>query len=78
MIRYTVTSSTEDEVSVEATVAGQTVIAKVPGLVVEMTSEDGGMGHTYRFRPNGPEEMAAAQAKYAVGNVLDLDFIEVE
>ena len=48
-IRYTVASSTEDTFPVEAMVAGKPVQARIPGRTVEMVSEDGSMGHTFRF-----------------------------
>lgn len=64
-VRYTVAGCNVDEFSVEATVAGQTVQAKVPGLVVELVSEDGSMCHMLRVRPT---DMAAAEKLFAVGN----------
>ena len=70
-INYTVHSCSEDEFSVAATVAGREVVAKVPGLIVELTSEDGSMSHTFRFTP---DDMAAAKNDYAVGNVVVATF----
>lgn len=48
-IRYTVASAASENFAVEATVAGKTVQAQIPGKTVEMVSEDGSMGHTFRF-----------------------------
>ncbi len=71
-IKYTVRSSSEDEVSVLATVPGLgQVTAKVPGLVVELVSEDGGMGHTYRITP---EDMAVAKDFFTVGDHVKITF----
>ena len=70
-ITYTVTSCVEDEVVVKAIVAGQEVDAKITGLVVEVTSADGGMGHTYRFTPS---DMEAAKAMFAVGETVTATF----
>lgn len=63
-INYTVTSCSADDFSAEAEIAGRTVSVKVPGLVIEMSSADGSMGHTYRFVP---EDLEAAEAAFAVG-----------
>lgn len=60
-ILYTVSSCTEDEVPVKAQLDGQTVEAKVRCLVVEATSSDGSMGHTFRLRGAKAED-------YAVGS----------
>ena len=70
-INYTVHSCVEDEVSVAATVAGREVMAKVPGLIVELTSDDGSMGHTFRFTP---DDMAAAKSLFNVGDVVVATF----
>ncbi len=66
-IDYTVTSCTTDEFTVEAEVAGKPAQAKISGLVVEMSSADGAMGHTYRFVP---DDLAAAQEAFAVGSTV--------
>lgn len=70
-LRYTVHSSNPEEFTVKATVAGREVDAKIQGLVVELTSEDGGMGHTYKF---GPENIAKAQELFAPGAAIDVSF----
>lgn len=77
-INYTVTSCSEETIDVLATVPGLgEVTAKVMGLVVEVTSEDGQMGHTFRFTP---ADMADAKAKFAVGSpvVATFTFPEAE
>ena len=63
-LNYTVVSATAEDFTVTAQVAGQDVQAKVPGLVVEMLSVDGSMGHTFRYMP---EDVAAELAKFPVG-----------
>ncbi len=71
-INYTVTSCSEDTIDVIATVAGLgEVTAKIAGLVVEVTSEDGSMGHTFRFTPT---DMADAKEKFAVGAAVVATF----
>ncbi len=70
-IKYTVTSCTQDEVTVKALVAGQEVDAKIPGLVVEATSIDGGMGHTFRLTP---ADMSEAMDLFSVGAEITLTF----
>lgn len=69
-IRYTVLSVNQDEAEVDALVAGQTVKAKVPVLTVEMVSEDGSMGHTFRFTQFGEDEMSL----FVVGATVDASF----
>ncbi len=63
-IRYTVASCQQADFDVQAEVLGQTRDVKVPGLVLELVSEDGGMGHTFRVLP---ADMAATMAQYPVG-----------
>lgn len=71
-IKYIVTSCSEDPIDVLATVPGLgEVEVKVNGLVVELTSECGKMGHTYRFVPT---DMADAKAKFAVGAAVVATF----
>lgn len=70
-IKYTVSSCTQDEVTVKAIVAGQEVDAKIPGLVVEATSVDGGMGHTFRLTPI---DMTEAMAMFTTGAEITLTF----
>lgn len=65
-IRYTVHSVAQSEISVDATVAGQVVTAKVPATVVEMISEDGSMGHTFRFTGDASE--------FVEGQAVDVTF----
>lgn len=48
-IRYTVASVHVTEGEVEAVVNGVKMTAKAPMTVVEMVSEDGTMGHTFRW-----------------------------
>lgn len=55
-INYTVTSVSTDEVTVDAEVAGKAVKAKVERLTVEATSDDGSMGHTFRFDGADPAD----------------------
>lgn len=58
-IDYVVTTATMDEVTVEAIVDGKKVQAKVQRLVVEATSRDGSMGHTFRFGADvNPDDFA--------------------
>lgn len=48
-IRYTVSSVHLTEGEVEAVVGGVKMTAKAPMTVVEMVSDDGTMGHTFRW-----------------------------
>lgn len=74
-ITYTVTSCSEDPIDVVATVAGREVAAKIMALVVEVTSEDESMGHTFRFQPN---DMAAAKEDFTVGAKIKATFTVVK
>lgn len=74
-INYVVHSVEVQDFAVDAVVAGRTVPAKVSGLVIELTSDDASMGHTYRFIPDDGEGepgsgITAALAEFAVGNVV--------
>lgn len=48
-LNYVVTASMVENVSVEAIVGGVLTTAIVPRLVVEATSSDASMGHTFRL-----------------------------
>lgn len=50
---------------------GQKVAAQIPGLVVELVSQDGTMTHTLRFVP---EDLAAASAQFEVGASIEAVF----
>ncbi len=58
-VRYTVASCVDGEFVVVADVAGTPTEVKVPGLIVELISEDGSMGHTLRLRGRRDELNAA-------------------
>ena len=73
-IRYKVHGVSHDEAEVDAVVAGQTVRAKIPVLTVEMGSEDGSMGHTFRFSQFTDEQVKG----FAVGADFDVTFTPVE
>lgn len=63
-IKYVVHSCNRDEFAATATVNGRELAVKIPGLVIEMTSEDGSMGHTFRVVP---DDLEAVEAEFAVG-----------
>ena len=62
-LNYKVASATSEEFTVEAMVADKPVTAKVQGVCVELLSDDGAMGHTFRFMTDDP---SAVLAKFAV------------
>jgi hypothetical protein len=70
-VLFKVHSAVEDDVTMPMTLNGSTVDAKVPGLVVELVSDDGSMCHTHRFVPG---DMAAAKALFEVGAKITLTF----
>ena len=70
-IKYIVHSCSETDVAVKATVAGREVMATIPGLVVELTSDDESMGHTYRFTPDDLDE---AKALFTIGAQITITF----
>lgn len=71
ILNYTVTSAVEVEIAVRATVAGREVDAKMPGVAIEMVSDDESMGHTFRFSPDDP---AACLKRFAPGTVVRATF----
>jgi hypothetical protein len=76
-IKYTVTSVTTDEVTVDALVDGQTVPAKVDRLVVEATSSDGAHGHTFRFGSGTKAEDFAVGSTFVATFTPDADTASV-
>lgn len=50
-IKYTITSVSNEDFAAKAKVGEREVDVKIPGLVLEMTSADGSMGHTFRVLP---------------------------
>lgn len=70
-LNYTVNSCVRDNFTVRAKVSNREVDATIPGLVVEMVSEDEAMGHTYRFVP---EDLEKAEAEYQPGAIVEVSF----
>lgn len=72
---YTVHSSDLVEAPVKAMVNGVEVEAKVPRLVVELISNDGEHGHTFRLPITGPVDVVkwARAMKVGQGVTLTLD-----
>ena len=65
---FTVHSVAPCKVAVAAKTAdGRDVVAKVPGLVVEVVSADESHGHTHRFAPATADDMAALKALFVPG-----------
>jgi hypothetical protein len=60
-VRYTVTSHTMDPVDVIAIVDGVEVPAKVVRDIIEATSSDGSMGHTFRIQGVDPDKFAVGK-----------------
>ena len=67
-IKYRVHSVEQQLVTALVTLNGEQVQAQVPGLVVEIVSDDGLMGHTLRLVPH---DMEAALALF----VLDTEIV---
>lgn len=63
-INYTVHSVEKADIETFANVNGSSMLVKVPGLVVELVSDSGDMGHTFRILPSSMDE---ALALYQVG-----------
>jgi len=59
-LKYFVHTASQEDFTAKATVAGVERDVKVPGLAVEMVSEDGSMSHTFRFVPDDMEKAVAA------------------
>ncbi len=66
-INYVVHSVTIDQFSVDAVVAGVGRKVSVPGLSIEAVSEDGSMGHTFRFIP---DDGAAVIKAFPIGSEI--------
>ena len=77
MIDYVVHSCITEPISIKATLNGREVNATVPWLVVELVSADKIHGHTFKFVPEGDEDMAAKLAMFTVGNQVRCDFTVV-
>jgi len=73
-LNYVVTSSQSDVFAVTAVVGGVEREVTIPGVVIEMLSEDGSMGHTYRFVP---EDVAGTLAEFPVGAAVRLSLTPV-
>jgi hypothetical protein len=58
-IQYTVHSVHQTTTAVRAQFAGREVDATIPALVVELLSDDGVHGHTFRFVPQGEDDLKA-------------------
>ncbi len=71
-LKYTVHSVTVDRVPIEAIANGQTVLAHVDRLVVELTADDGDHGHTFRLPVVAFDLLAAQRAAFAVGTAITL------
>ncbi|HEY1750379.1 MAG TPA: hypothetical protein VGG29_03900 [Caulobacteraceae bacterium] len=63
LIRYTVHSCVKHLVEVPVPYRGRTVMARVDGVVVELVSEDGAHGHTFRLMA---EELEAGDLAFLV------------
>lgn len=61
--KYTVHSAHVTEFPVKAIVGGKEIEAKVPGVVIELVSDDGSMGHTFRYIPEDASDLEG----FAVG-----------
>lgn len=66
-MRFEVHSCTEEPINVTADFNGQPITAQVPGLTVELVSDDGRMSQTLRFIP---ADIEADKARFAVGGVV--------
>lgn len=66
--KFTVHSAEAQSFEAEVEFAGKKVRAPVPGLIVELVSEDGMNCPTLRFIP---DDMEAAKALFAVGSVVE-------
>lgn len=66
-IPYTVHSCDEQQVEVTVEFQGNATRALVTGLVVELVSDDGVMGHTYRIVPASDAERDAAKKLFTPG-----------
>ena len=73
-LNYVVTSSQSDVFAVTAVVGGVEREVTIPGVVIEMLSEDGSMGHTYRFVP---ENVVDTLAAFPVGAAVRLSLTPV-
>ena len=71
-LHYTVHSAQTESTPVEAIFNGQTVTAAVDRLVLELTSDDGEHGHTFRLPAGSSEDLAAQRARYQPGAAMTL------
>lgn len=63
-ISYTVHSCVREGFPAMAKIGDREVEVIVPGLVVELVSDIGNMGHTFRYLP---ENIEKAEAMFAIG-----------
>lgn len=63
-VPYKVAGATISEFEVEAKVGDAIVPAKVPGVIIELVSDCGSMGHTFKIMTADP---AATLAEFEVG-----------
>lgn len=69
--KYTVHSCAEEAIQVTAQYNGQDIVASVPGLIVELVSEDGGKAQTESYIP---VDIEADKALFAVGNPITVTY----
>lgn len=75
-LEYTVHSVTTEKVPVETEYRGKPISALVDGLTVELVND--GHGHTFRFVPEGDEDLQAHQAIFQVGKKVHVTFEAVQ
>lgn len=66
-LAYTVHSAEMERAPLKALVNGQTVIADVARLVIEVVADDGDHGHTFRMPVVSDEDLAILREEFKTG-----------
>ena len=75
-MKYTVHSVAVDQMPVKAVYGGREVVATLPGLTVELVNET--HCHTFRFVPEGSDDMDAYKTLFVVGAKIAATFARWE
>lgn len=71
---YRVHSVSTEKVPVETTYRDKPMKALVDGLTVELVGDGHDHGHTFRFVPDGEEDMAFHREMFATGRTVRITF----
>jgi hypothetical protein len=73
---YKVHSAVMQDVDMPAMIGSRQVVAKVPGLVVELSEVDGTQGHTFPFFPASDQDLTEIRALFVTGATISVIFTQ--